>query len=352
MTRSLSRLQAALVGFFVLAATAGAGFGLFAVGDRQRLWSESFTVHVGFDTVQGVGVGTPVRVRGLEAGAVEAIDLPGPGQSQAPLLLKLRLDRRYAHLLFADATARVRAEGMVGGKVVELEPGSPDRGSLADGAVIAAKPAPDLNDVIDQAAALVEDVKSGRGSLGKLLKDDKVYNDVAGTLEQTKLLMQRSQDAVSAIQQDADALKKLPIVRGYVEDTTALLVRHSGQRHRHVFAADELFEPGRAALTEDGKGRLWGLQETLTSTRVSGSDIVVAAFADPKADLNPQVAHTLTVRQGEAVAEYLKNTLNAHKTGWFARRDVKAIGLGTRPAPVAEEGSQPGNRVEVLVFTP
>lgn len=345
MTRPLTRWQAMVAGGAVLFGLVAASYAIFAIGDRQRVWSSKFTVHVGFDRVQGVGVGTSVRVRGLEAGVVTAVDLPKSGRPDAPLILRLELDRRYAHMLFADAVARILAEGMVGGKVIELEPGSPEKGPLTDGAVIASKPFTDMNDVIDQAVALVDDVKSGRGTLGKVLRDEKVYDGLAG-------LMQRSQDAATAIQQDADAIKRLPIVRSYVEDETELLVRHTGQRHRRVFDASELFEPKRAVLTESGKKKLDELGPWLTELRMYDSDVVVASYADSKANLSAQVAQTLSLRQAEAVANYLKDQHDAHKLGWWYRRKVSVVGAGLKPPPVAETESLPAARIEVMVFVP
>lgn len=352
MTRPLSRSQAMLTGLLVVLTLAGGAYGLFVVGDRHRLWSGQFIVHVGFDRLQGVGVGTSVRVRGVEAGAVTAVDLPGPGRADAPILLRIDLDPRAARMLYADASAQIRSEGMVGGKIIEIEPGSPDRPPLADGAVIVSKPPQDMNDVIDQAAKLVNAVKNGQGSLGKLIRDDKAYDELTGTLEQTRQLMRKSQDAVTAIQQDADAIKKLPIVRGYVEDPTTLLVRHTGDRHRQVFAADEIFEPRRAVLTSEGKARLKGLAEWLTELRGKGSDVVVVAYADPKSESNLQVAHTLTVRQSEIAAQYLQDEAAAHKLGWWSRRKVSSIGMGARPAPAAETDPLPPARLEVIVFVP
>ncbi|MFL5327299.1 MAG: MlaD family protein [Gemmataceae bacterium] len=352
MTRSLSRWQASIAGFVVLLGVAAATYGLFAVGDRQRLWSPRFTVHVGFDRVQGVGVGTPVRVRGLEAGAVAAIDLPSSGRPDKQLILRLDLDRQYAHLLFADAVAKILAEGMVGGRVIELEPGTPERGPLADSTVIASKPVQDFNDVIDQAIAMVEDVKNGKGTLGKVIKDDKVYDELAGTLSQTKSLMKKSQDAADAIQQDAETLRKLPIIRSYVENETELLVRHTGQRHRKVLPAEDLFEPSRAVITDTGKAKLDELGPWLTQLRAKDSDVVVAVYADEKAGLSPSVAQTLTLRQAEAVATYLKDQQGAHKLGWWSRRKVTPVGRGLQPPPVAETEPLPAGRIEVMVFVP
>lgn len=144
----------------------------------------------------------------------------------------------------------------------------------------------------------------------------------------------------------------MPIVRGYVEDSTSLLVRHTGSRHRMTLAAAELFEPCRAVLTDAGKAKLDELGPWLAGLNVKNSDVVIAAYADPTAAVNPQVAYTLTVKQAEAVAEYLKDKHAVHKLGWFSRRDVKSIGQGKKPPPVAEAEPLPTNRVEVLVFVP
>src|SRR4051812_38824229 len=90
VSRALSRLQAALLGVVAVAGLALGGWGLFQIGDRRQLWTDCFTLHVGFTRLQGVGVGTPVRVRGLEAGVVTAIELSAADQPDEPLTLRLR----------------------------------------------------------------------------------------------------------------------------------------------------------------------------------------------------------------------------------------------------------------------
>src|SRR3954463_15361159 len=107
MTRPLSLWQSLIAGLFVVVGLSAAGYGLFAVGDHQRFWSSRFTVPVGFDHVNGVGVGTPRPVRGVEARVVAAPDLPASGRPDDQLLLRLDLDRKYAHLLFNDAVAKI-----------------------------------------------------------------------------------------------------------------------------------------------------------------------------------------------------------------------------------------------------
>src|SRR5581483_78622 len=76
MSRSLSRLQAVILGVVVLTGLALATTGLYAIGSRQWLWGETFHVVVGFPQIRGVEAGTRVRVQGIDAGEVETVEPP------------------------------------------------------------------------------------------------------------------------------------------------------------------------------------------------------------------------------------------------------------------------------------
>ena len=156
---------------------------------------------------------------------------------------------------------------------------------------------------------------------------------------------------MSSFQQDADAIKRLPVVRNYVEDPYTLLVRPDCDRNRRYFAEAELFEPGRAVLTEKGRQRLDELAPWLTHLKHKGSEVIVVACADPKS-VSPGLARTITKQQSETVCTYLKGHHAVQKMGWFQSRNVTALGLGTTPPPLPEAEPLPPSRIEVLVFVP
>lgn len=341
MSRSLSPVQALILGAVVLAALALGVAGLFAVGGSYWPWNPTFHVRAGFPKIQGVEVGTRVRVQGVDAGEVEAVNLPDrPG---GDVVLRLRLRGPLRNLVRADAQAQIVSEGMVGGKVVEIDPGTA-ADVVPDDALIATRPSAELTDVLAQVSGTLQGIRDGEGTLGKLARDPEGYAALLSLLRQ-------SEKTMASVQQDADALKRVPVLGGYVEDPHELLVRPNCERNRWCFADTDLFEPGRAVLTAQGKQRLDDIAPKVNGFRQKGAEVVVVSYADPKTT-PAETARTLTRQRSEAVGNYLKDRHGVHKVGWLGSRKVTPLGMGVSPPPVPESEPLPASRVEVLVFVP
>jgi phospholipid/cholesterol/gamma-HCH transport system substrate-binding protein len=339
-------LQAFVLGFVVLAGLCLAAGGLFAVGSRGWYGRDALHVRAGFPSVRGVEVGTRVRVQGLDAG--EVVALQPPEQPGGPVVMRLRLRGEFRPLVRADARVQILSEGMLGGKVVEIVPASNSATAaepVAEDALLAAAPGTELSDVLGQVTSTLTTIRDGQGTLARLARDPQAYDALLALLKQ-------STETMSSVQRDAEAFKRMPLVGRYVEDATELLVRPNCERNRQFFAEADLFEPGRAALTPQGKNCLDAIAPWLTSMRYKGSEVVVVAYADPGLALTPEVARVLTRQQSEAVCEYLKSHHAAQKMGWFSSRKVVALGMGVLPPPVPEVEALPPGRVEVLVFVP
>jgi ABC-type transporter Mla subunit MlaD len=228
-------------------------WGLFRVSGKSGLWSDGYELTVVAADAQDVEPGTPVRVRGVDAGRVVGVDY-----ADDQVHIRLQLDGKFRDRIYTDATAGVQTKGVLGVSVVDIKPGTAGTGPLAE-PVIHAQKAPDLAQVtakLDSVATrvdvLLKDVQDGKGTLPKLLKDDSVYNDLKAASEDTKKLVKNldetttalrgdaqktlksvndgvdavrgeldgvktfartGQEAATAIRQDAEAVKALPIVR-------------------------------------------------------------------------------------------------------------------------------------------
>jgi hypothetical protein len=325
VSHTLSRWQAVLLGIVVLLGTGLAVVGLFAVGSRQWFRGSTFHVRCGFRSIQGIDAG-------------EVVAIVPPGAPRGDVILRLRLDSTLHSLVRTDATVQIVSEGLIGGKAIEINPGTESAGPAPEDGLLSSRSTAELSEVLDQVKSTLQKVRDGAGPLGL---------ELSATMQQARATMH-------SFEKSGDAVRKLPIVRSYAQDTLALLVRPECKRDRTVFAETDLFEPGRATLTVPGRQRLDELVPRIKSSlQHSGSSLVVAACADPKTTPNSAVARTVTESQSAAVCAYLKDHYAIQKAGWVSWREVVPVGLGTDGYPGEETKSPlPAARVEVMVFVP
>jgi phospholipid/cholesterol/gamma-HCH transport system substrate-binding protein len=350
VTRSLSRFQSVLLGLIVMTGLTLAAGGLFLIGGRGWYGANAFHVRAGFHEIRGVEVGTRVRLKGMDAGEVVAV-LP-PEKLDAPVVLRLKLKGEYRRLIRPDAVVCIESDGLVGGKVLEIKPApapaDPSSEVLAEEDQLLQG---DSSDLMEDVGASLNGIREGKGSLGKFLTDNQAHDAFVDMMHQGAKALAKSEETATTLQQDADALKRLPVVGAYVEDPAALLERYKSDRQRRIFNTNDLFEPGRAVLTTQGRQHLDGLAPWLRTMKQPGSDVVIVAYADSHSP-NPQAARALTRQESETVCDYLKTKQAVQKIGWFSSRRVTPLGLGVEPPPMPESEALPPDRLEIQIFTP
>ena len=372
MRREIGPMRALLNGIVSLAVLALAGFGVAQVAGKNWQVQETYRLLAEFDRVGGLGVGGRVFVQGVDAGVVEAIE--PPTQPGDPVGLVLRIDARLQPLIRSDAEARIATQGVVGAKVLEISPGSPDASVLPEGGLIRSVPPIELADLIRDASdalgrvdavagsaergiaeinAIAAAIRGGEGTLGRLVTDDE-------PIERLVRLTSRGERTLTDLQDNLDALKSTwPISRyfdrrGY-DDRDLALYRPDASRDAWTLAESDLFEPGRAVLTDRGRGRLDEIAHWTKELLTKKTEVVVAAFTDQS--LDDDMAERLTQQQAEAVRQYLVAEHSIDSAGWFRARTVAAVGFGTHRPRTPSNGPRaqsqaPDRRVEIILFTP
>ncbi|MDE2445049.1 MAG: outer membrane lipid asymmetry maintenance protein MlaD [Alphaproteobacteria bacterium] len=135
-----------LVGAVIVALALG--FFIFAYKTSGLGSSAGVGYHISaeFDNIDGVAVGSDVRVAGIKVGTVT-------GQSLNPKSYQARVEMviNPGIVLSEDTSAKVTSEGLLGSKFVVLEPGGADV-KLAEGGVISyTQGAVDIWSLISQA---------------------------------------------------------------------------------------------------------------------------------------------------------------------------------------------------------
>lgn len=113
----------------VAAIVLAAGLLVVAITNRAALKTDDGVYHLvaDFDRVDGVGIGTPVRVAGINVGSVSQMGVDGRRRA----VLTFRFDREVP--LPDDTAAVIETDGIFGSKYVELRPGGSER-NLQNGA--------------------------------------------------------------------------------------------------------------------------------------------------------------------------------------------------------------------------
>lgn len=184
----------ARLGLVILAALLTAvGFLFFVGGD---VFASTFPVRATFEQVAGLQRGADVFYNGISVGRVEAVQLPSaPGE---PITVRMEIDEDARPLIREDSRALIQTDGLVGNVIVSLTSGSPNRPQVADNGMIQGVEPFALSEVSDRLftsisrfdsvtvalAGIMTDVRTGEGTLGRFLYDERLYDATVATTEE------------------------------------------------------------------------------------------------------------------------------------------------------------------------
>jgi phospholipid/cholesterol/gamma-HCH transport system substrate-binding protein len=156
----------AAVGAFVVGGLLLFAVGLYLIGNRRMLFTDTFEVYTEYARISGLQTGAIVRVAGLDAGEVESILLPG--SPSAKFRVKLRIREDLHPLVRLDSVATIQTDGLVGNKFVLVAAGTDASPQAPPGGTIGSQEPFDfadmmtkVNETIDMVTVMVKDVKVG-----------------------------------------------------------------------------------------------------------------------------------------------------------------------------------------------
>ena len=162
----MQKNRLAAVGAFLVLGLLLFALGLFFIGDRRMLFTDTFEVYAEFSRIAGLQNGAIVRVAGMNAGEVDAIHLPASPSASFRVRLRVREDLRQ--LVRLDSVASIQNDGLVGNKFVQVESGTDASPPVPDGGTIQSREPFDLadlfqrvNETIDLVTNIIVDIKGG-----------------------------------------------------------------------------------------------------------------------------------------------------------------------------------------------
>ena len=127
---------------------------LFLIGNRHDIFGKHAEFYANFSDIGGLPRGAQVRVSGIEAGEVKAIEIPASPASKFRLELQVRANTRG--LIRTDSLVSIKTEGIVGDKYVSIRVGSSSAAEAPDGATLPSKEPFDVGEALEKAAPLLD----------------------------------------------------------------------------------------------------------------------------------------------------------------------------------------------------
>ena len=180
-------------------------------GELRGFRTREYTVKVIFDFVGGLKETAPVRLAGVKVGQVEKIRF-----IQEPLTkVEATISLKEAIQLRENAQFSITTVGLLGEKYIEITPGSLDTPVIKPGATLIGKDAVDISKVFSSAGGAMQDlggiissVREGEGTVGKLVTDEELYNNLNAMIRNLKDLSEDVKEHPWKLFRKSEAKKK------------------------------------------------------------------------------------------------------------------------------------------------
>jgi phospholipid/cholesterol/gamma-HCH transport system substrate-binding protein len=339
--------RVARLGAFIVATLAVLAAGVFIIGSKEYLFRSTYQLKTQFDNVAGLAVGADVQVGGVHSGNVHNILLPHkPGDK---IIVVMDLDRSTKEIIKGDSVASIETEGMLGNQYVAISFGSAGQAEVKDGGTIGSVPPLELGELLAKTSAILDSsqqailnttlatahlnsvsakIDSGQGTVGALVNDKQLYNNLEQTTTTLHDTMLQAQTGVKDFQENMEALKHNFFLSGYFkkrgyEDSSDLAANkisglpQSAPVKTFTYTAKQLFD-GRSSAKMTDQKTLKAAGDFLAQTQFGLAVIEVSTGMDG----DTQKDLVLTEARAMVIREYLVENFG------FDDSQLKTLGMG------------------------
>ena len=172
---------------------------IFLLTGNKSLFAKEVMIYTYLDDSAAITEGSAVRLSGIAIGKIARVGLSGENQPNRRIRLDLLIDEDKVRQIPADSVAAIGAENLLGTKYINIKMGK-EGSPVKPGGVLrsldtrefqdlvnAAYPSlQSLQQIVERVNHIVETVETGKGSIGKLLVDDELYQRVVATVAEVQ----------------------------------------------------------------------------------------------------------------------------------------------------------------------
>jgi phospholipid/cholesterol/gamma-HCH transport system substrate-binding protein len=191
---------------------------LFIIGKKNNLFTPVFTLSAAFNNVSGLQVGNNIRFSGITIGTVDDIMIINDSTVKVTMVIKNSVKK----FIKADSKAIIASDGIIGDKLVIISQGSGESPIIKEGQLLESEEPVETAEIMaslqitaanaevitEQLAEVMIKVNSGNGTLGRLIQDPTIANNLSRTMQNMKTSSQ-------GLTENMEAAKESILLKGY-----------------------------------------------------------------------------------------------------------------------------------------
>ncbi|PWA05107.1 MlaD family protein [Flavobacterium psychrotolerans] len=217
------------LGLFVIVGLIIFVLAIYFIGDKQKMFGKTDHLSAVFNNVNGLQIGNNVRYSGINVGTVLGIEMV----SDTIIRVDMIIDKAILQHIKKDAVATISSDGLVGNMIISITPGDGTQPPVHPGDEIRSLNRIRGEDILNtlsitnkNAARLTTDllkitneITLGKGTLGLLVNDTVMGDDLKQTLNYLKLTSKGTSESVTNLNKIIVSLNNKDNVVGVLKDS-------------------------------------------------------------------------------------------------------------------------------------
>jgi len=172
---------------------------LMTSASGMSVFSHKIILYTYFENSDGLKIGAPVNLEGVTIGEVTHVTVStDPARKLTPVKVTMKIDPKYNSSVHTDSKASLSTVGVLGDTVVGINSVVAAGPPVQTGSELGTLETPNLTDVVKASQGtieslnvilakmniIVDNIKDGKGTVGKLINDPEMYNKATLTIDQ------------------------------------------------------------------------------------------------------------------------------------------------------------------------
>jgi phospholipid/cholesterol/gamma-HCH transport system substrate-binding protein len=174
---------------------------VFALTSSHGLFKSRTDIYTYLDDSAAVAIGSPVRLNGIDVGRISAVTLSGSNEPNRIVRITMEIDNEFMPSIPSDSEATIAAENLLGTKYINIRKGHSTM-TVQRGAELKSLDTRAFDEVVQQGYTalssldgilkkvdgIIDSITVGKGTIGKLLADETLYNRALGIVDEVQKL--------------------------------------------------------------------------------------------------------------------------------------------------------------------